>query len=325
MVEMAPGISSVASITERVEFQSNQEKIIMTTTTNIATSASNNPVKELVTPTLSTTILRDAICTELPAKSSLEMGWIREIHLSLLTTPDELDAETDWEADGETNVLMFIAVDHAKPARFEPAVVKAEPGFDYTNAFSRSAVIRSDSRGFEFTFYIDQPCEHVTSLFIYAEPQFGILERAGQLFVGVRLGDLQAFAALTVNGSTQLSMETSAGGNGIMLELVDSRTGERMYPRFVLLPRKFMTALRRAIARQFVEPSQMPLQLQLVTQYSVFFNSNQTTAECWAAARHLSVGKDCPVQRLWIHAYDNFSITEIPDDKLVTRHSDMPL
>jgi hypothetical protein len=179
---------------------------------------------------------------------------------------------------------------------------------------SDSAVIRSDFRGFEFTFYIDEPCEHVTSSFVYAEPQFGILERAGQLFVGVRLGDLQAFAALTVNGAgapdARLSMETSASGNGFMLELVNSGTGERLYPRFVLLPRAFMTALRRAIARQFAAPSQLPLQLLLATHYSAFFNSNQSMDECWAAARHISVGKDCPVQRLWIRALENFMAVE---------------
>jgi hypothetical protein len=313
-VQIASGLNSFASVRERVEFQSNQEIIMMTTTTNIAISAFNKPVKELVIPTHSTTILRDAIYIELAATATLESDWTREIDLRLRTTPDELDEETDSEADGQTEVLMFIAVDHAKPARFEPAVVKAEPGLDYTNALSGSAVMRSDSHGFKFTFYIDEPCDHVTGSFVLAEPQFGILERAGVLFLGVRLGDLQAFAAVTVNAnsSTQLSMATSAVGNGVMLELNDSGTRERMYSRFVLLPRKFMTELRRAIARQFVAPSQMPLQLQLATHYSVFFNSNQTTAECWAAARHISVGKDCPVQRLWIHACDNFSTTEIP-------------
>ena len=254
---------------------------MMTTTTNIATTAFNTPAKELVTPTLSTTTLREAIYIELAAKASLEMDWMRDVHLSLQTTPDEMDAETAWELNRETEVLMFIALDHAKPARFEPAVVKAEPGFDYRDALSGSAVVCSNSSGFEFTFYIDEPCEHITGLFVYAEPQFGILERAGQMIVGVRLGDLQAFAAFTVNAnsSTQLSMETSARGNGVMLELVDSETGERMYGRFVLLPRKFMTALRRAIARQFVAPSQMPLQLQLATHYSVFCNSNQSMDE----------------------------------------------
>ena len=66
-----------------------------------------------------------------------------------------------------------------------------------------------------------------------------------------------------------------------------------------------MTALLRAIARQFAAPSQMPLQLQLATHYSAFFKSNQSMDECWAAARHISIGKDCPVQRLWIRSCDN--------------------
>jgi hypothetical protein len=284
-----------------------------TTTTSIVATASTKSVAEPAIPTRSTTILRDAIYLELAAKASLEMDWVREIHLNL-QAPDELDAETKSEADSVSEVLMFIAVDHAKPARFEPAVVRAEPGFDYTLALSDSAVIRSDFRSFEFTFYIDEPCEHVTSSFVYAEPQFGIVERAGQLFVGVRLGDLQAFAALTVNAAgtpnARLPMETSAGGNGFMLELVNSGTGERIYPRFVLMPRKFMTALRRAIARQLEAPSQLPLQLQLATHYSIIFNSNDSFAECWAAARHISVGKDCPVQRLWIRASENFVAAE---------------
>jgi hypothetical protein len=290
--------------------QSNQENIIMTTTTSIAISAFKKPFKGRVIPTHSTTILRDAIYVELAATASLKGDYGKEMNLRLRTTPDQMDQETDSDGDSETEVLIFIAVDHAKPARFEPAVVKAESGLDYTNAMSRSAVMRSDSRGFEFTFYIDEPCNHITRLFVHAEPQFGILERDGLLFVGVRLGDLQAFAALPVNAKSDTPMETSAGGNGVMLNLVDNGTSERMYSRFVLLPRKFMAALRRAIARQFVTPSQMPLQLQLVTHYHVFFNSNQTTSECWAAARRISVGKDCPAQRLAIHAYDNFSTTE---------------
>ena len=263
-------------------------------TTSIATGGSDKPVSRQANPTRGTIALRDAIYVELAAKASVEMDWIREIHLNL-----QISGELNAEVDSESEVLMFIAVDHAKPARFEPAVVKAEPGFDYTDALSGSAVMRSDCRGFEFTFYIDEPCEHVTGSFIYAEPQFGILERAGLFFVGVRLGDLQAFAAFTVNAESkpQLPMATSAGGNGIMLELVNSETGERMYSRFVLMPRKFMTALLRAIARQFAAPSQMPLQLQLATHYSAFFNSNQSMDECWAAARHISIGKDCPVQR----------------------------
>jgi hypothetical protein len=288
----------------------------MTTTTSIATTPSDKPVARPAIPIRGTTVLPDAIYVQLAAKSSLEMDWAREIHLSL-QTPDESDPEIMSEADNESEVLLFVAVDHAKPARFEPAVVKAEPGFDYTGALNGSAVVRSDCRGFEFTFYIDAPCEHVTNSFVYAEPQFGILERAGLLFVGVRLDDLQAFAALTVNAAgtpnNHLSMETSAAGNGFMLELVDCETGERMYSRFVLLPKKFMSALRRAIARQIAAPSQLPLELQLATHYSAFFNSSQRMAECWAAARQISVGKDCPVQRLWIRAYDNFETFEPAD------------
>jgi hypothetical protein len=284
----------------------------MTTSTSIVTNPPQKPVAEAaILARRSPTALRDSIYLELAAKSSLEMDWIREIHLDLQAA-DESDAETKSEADNESEVLMFIAVDQAKPARFEPAVVKAEPGFDYTLALSGSAVIRSDFSGFEFTFYVDEPCEPVTSSFVYAEPQFGILERAGQLFVGVRLGNLQAFAAFTVNArsNTHLSMETSAGGNGFMMELVNGETGERMYSRFVLLPRKFMTALRGAIARQIAAPSQLPLPLQLATHYSIIFNSNDSFAECWAAARHISVGKDCPVQRLWIRACENFVAVE---------------
>jgi hypothetical protein len=285
----------------------------MTTATSIATTASEETVPQPAIPKRGVTALRDAIYIELAAKASLEMDWIREMHLSLQTS-DESDAETKSEAAIENEVLMFIAVDQVKPARFEPAVVKAEPGFDYTDALSGSAVVRSDFRGFEFTFYIDEPCEHVTSSFVYDEAQFGILERSGLLFVGVRLGDLQAFAALTINAAgspnNNLSMETAAAGNGFMLELVDSATGERMYSRFVILPRKFMSALRRAIARQISTPSQLPLELQLATHYSAVFDSDQSMAECWEAARHISVGKDCPVQRLWIRAFENFVAVE---------------
>jgi len=285
----------------------------MTTSTSIVTNPPRKPVAEAAIPARSPTALRDSIYVELAAKSSLEMDWIREIHLDL-QAPDELDAQTNLEAGNESEVLMFIAVDHAKPARFDPAVVKAEPGFDFTDAFGDSAVIRSDCRGFEFIFYIDEPCEHVTNAFVCGEPQFGMLERAGQLFVGVRLGDLQAFSALTISAvgtpDAHLPMETSAGGNGFMLELVNSGTGERMYSRFVLLSRKFMTALRCAIARQIAAPSQLPLPLQSATHYSIIFNSNDSFAECWAAAQPISVGKDCPVQRLWICAYDDFAAVE---------------
>jgi hypothetical protein len=284
------------------------------TTTGVATTASDKPVARPAIPTCGAAVLRDAIYVELAPKSSLEMDWVREIHLSLQTS-DEWDLEIASEADNASEVLMFIVVDNAKPARFEPAVVKAEPGFDYTDALNGSAVVRSDFRGFAFTFYIDKPCEHVTDSFLYAEPQFGILEQAGVLFVGVRLGDLQAFAALTVNAAgtpnNHLSMETTAAGNGFMLELVDYETEERMYSRFVLLPRKFMSALRRAIARQIAAPSQLPLELHRATHYSAFFHSNQSMAECWAAAGQISVGKDCPVQRLWIHVYDNFEAVEV--------------
>jgi hypothetical protein len=294
------------------------EHLMTTTTTSIATTASDKPVPRPGIPTRGTTVLRDAIYIELAAKASLEMDWIREMHLSL-QTPDESDEETNSEADSESEVLMFIAVDHAKPARFEPAVVKAEPGFDYSGALGGSAVICSDFRGFKFTFYIDEPCEHVTGSFVCAVPQFGILERAGLLFVGVRIGDLQSFAALTVNAAgtsnVHLSMETSAAGNGVMLELVNSRTRERMYPRFVLLPRKFMNALRRAIARQVGAPSQLPLELRLATHYGASFNSNGM-ADCWAAARYISVGKDCPVQRLWIRAFDNIAVVDLLDSEV---------
>ncbi len=288
----------------------------MTTTTTIATITSDKPAAPQTIPALPTSVLSDAIYVELAPKASLDMDGMREIQLNVQTL-DETDAETEAEAANESEVLLFIAVDHAKPARFEPAVVKAEPGFDYIRALGDSAAIRSDLQGFEFTFYIDEPCDHVICSFVYADPQFGILERVGQLFVGVRVGDLQAFAALTVRAAgapnAHLPMESSAGGNGIMLKLVNSATGERMYSRFVLLPKTFMTALRRAIARQLAASNQMPVQLQLATHYSAFFDSDQSMYACWAAARHISVGKDCPVQRIWIRAFESFAVVEEAD------------
>jgi hypothetical protein len=282
------------------------------TTTTLPTNASDRPVAPPTLPTREMIALRDAIYLELAATASLERDWTREIDLSLQNS-DESEEEIGSEGDNQSVVLMFIAVDHAKPARFEPAVVKAEPGFDYTYAPGRSAVVRSDYDGFSCTFYIDDPCEHVTGPFVHGEPRFGILERAGHLFLGVGLGDLQAFTAMTFNAAgnpkAPLSMETSAAGNGFMLELVNSMTGEYLYSRFVLLPRQFMSALRRAIARQVAAPNQLPLQLQRATHYSAFFNANQGVADCWAAARYISVGRDCPVQRLWIRACDDVVVS----------------
>lgn len=290
----------------------------MTTTTTIATIASDKPAAPEPTSALPTSVLSEAIYVELAATASLDMDQMREFQLNLQTL-DETDAETEAEAANAREVLLFIAVDHAKPARFEPAVVKAEPGFDYTRALGNSAAIRSNFRGFEFTFYINEPCDHVICSFVYAEPEFGILERVGQLFVGVRLGELQAFAASTVRGAgtpnAHLPMETSAGGNGIMLRLVNNATDELMYSRFVLLPRKFITALRRAIARQFAAANQMPIELQMATHYSAFFDSEQCMDGCWAAAHHISIGKDCPVQRVWIRAFDSFTMVEGPDSQ----------
>ena len=290
----------------------------MTTATTIATIAFDKPAAPRAIPPLATSILSDAIYLELALIASLDTDELREIKLNVQTVC-EMDGEIYTEAANESEVLLFIAVDHAKPARFESAVVKAEPRFDYNGASGNSAAIRSNCRGFEFTFCIEGPCDHVISSFVYAEPEFGILERVGQLFVGVRFGELQAFAALTVGGAGTLNdhlpMETSAGGNGIMLELVNSETGELMYSRFVLLPRKFMTALRRAIARQLAAPNRMPVELQQAAHYSAFCHSDQSMETCWAVARHISVGKDCPVQRMWIRAFESFTVGEGPDSE----------
>jgi hypothetical protein len=288
----------------------NQEKIIMTTT-NIAITAFDKPVTLPAIPTRGTTALHDAIYIELAAKASLEFDWVRQIDLCLQTS-DESDAEIGSEADDESEVLMFIAVDHVKPIRFVAAAVKAEPGFDYTDALSDSAIVRSDCSGFKYTFYIDEPCECVISSFVHARPRFGILERAGHLFVGVGLDDLQAFAAMAVNAAgtpnAHLSMETSAAGNGFMLELVNHVTGERLYSRFVVLPKRFMAALRRAITRKIAAPSQLPLELQRATSYRAFFHPVISMTDCWKAARHIAVGIDCPVQRLWIRAHHGIAI-----------------
>ena len=230
-----------------------------------APTASDNPAAPQSILGLPNYFLSVAIYLELAPTASLDTDELREINLNVQAI-SEMEGEIYTEAPNESQMLLFIAVDHAKPARFESAVVKAEPLFDRTGGPGNSAAIRSNCRGFEFTLSIDDLCDDVTTSFVYAEPEFGILEPVGQLFVGVRLGELQAFAALTVCGTGtpnhHLPMENSAGGNGIMLQLVHSETGERMYSRFVLLPRKFMTALWRAIARQLAAPSQMPLELQ---------------------------------------------------------------
>jgi hypothetical protein len=282
----------------------------MTTTTSIATTAFDKPVTLPAIPTRSTTSLRNATQIELAPKASLKTGW-REIHLSLRGS-DGLDGKIVPEAYDERQVLLFIAVDHVNPARFEPAVVKAEPGIDYTDALSDSAVVRSDFRGLTYTFYFDNPCEHVKSSFATAEPRFGILERAKHLFVGVGLGDLQAFAAITVNAAerpiARLAMETTAAGNGCMLELVNNVTGQLISSRFVVLPKKFMAALRRAITRQIAVPIQLPLELQMATHYRAFAHSAHSITDCWKAARHIAVGKDCSVQRLSIRAHHGIAI-----------------
>jgi hypothetical protein len=152
--------------------------------------------------------------------------------------------------------------------------------------------------------------------FVQAQSRFGILERAGHLFVGVELGDLQAFAAISVNAAetpiARLSMETSAVGNGFRLELVDYLTGRRLCSRFVILPKRFMAGLRRAITRQIAAPSQLPLELQMATNYRAFVHPARSMTDCWKAARHIAVGFDCPVQRLWIRVCDDVLITEIP-------------
>jgi hypothetical protein len=283
----------------------------MTTTTSIATTAFDKPVTLPAIPRRSTTSLRNATHLELGSKASFATDWHREIDLSLRGS-DGLHWEIVPEAYNERQVLMFIAVDHVKPARFEPAVVKAEPGIDYTDALSDSAVVRSDFRGLTYTFYFDKPCEHVKSSFATAEPRFGILERAKRLFVGVGLGDLQAFAAITVNAAerpiARLAMETSAAGNGCMLELVNNLTGQRLSSRFVVLPKKFMAALRRAIARQIAAPRQLPLELQMTIHYRAFVRSAHSITDCWKAARHIAVGKDCSVQRFSIRAHHGVAI-----------------
>jgi hypothetical protein len=275
----------------------------MTTAITLSTTAPTNPVAQPAMSTNSSKALRDTIYLELAVRARRAMDSVREIELCL-------ESPWDAETDNDAEAILFIAVDSAsKPARFESAAVMAVPGFDFRDAPSGSVIIAADCHAFRYTFFFDEPQDSIVSSFVYAIPQFGILERAGLLFIGVRLGELQAFGSLSVRGAgvpnACLPNKTSPAAYGIMLELVDAGSGDLLYSRFVLLPRKFTSALWRALERQIAAPPGLPLQLQLATNYSAFFKADGRMAECWSAARYISKGTDTPVQRLWIRpCYD---------------------
>jgi hypothetical protein len=276
----------------------------MTTAITPSTTAPTNPGAQPAISTNGSKALRDTIYLELAVRARRAMDSVREIELCL-------ESPWDAETDNDVEAILFIAVDSAsKPARFEPAAVMAVPGFDFRDASSGSVIIAADCHAFRYTFFFDEPQDSIVSSFVYAIPEFGILERAGLLFIGVRLGALQAFGSLSVRGGGSvpnacLPNKTSPAAYGIMLELVDAGSGALLYSRFVLLPRKFTSALWRALERQIAAPPGLPLQLQLATNYSAFFNADGRMAECWSAARYISKGMDTSVQRLWIRpCYD---------------------
>jgi hypothetical protein len=276
---------------------------IMTTAVTLSTTAPTNSVAQPAMSTNSSKGLRDTIYLELAVRARRAMDPVREIELCL-------ESPWDAETDNDAEAILFIAVDStAKPARFESAAVMAVPGFGFRDAPSGSVIIAADCHAFRYTFFFDEPRDSIVNSFVYAIPQFGILERAGLLFIGVRLGELQAFGSLSVRGAgvpnACLPNKSSPAAYGIMLELVDAGSGDLLYSRFVLLPRKFTSALWRALERQIAAPPGLPLQLQLATNYSAFFNADGRMAECWSAARYISKGTDTPVQRLWIRPCDD--------------------
>ncbi len=283
----------------------------MTTAITLSTTAPTEPVAQPAMSTNSSSNgLADSIYLELAVGARRVMDSVRKIELGL---ESPWDAETDDGAEA----ILFIAVDSAaKPARFESAAVMAVPGFDLRDVPSGSVIIAADCHAFRYTFFFDEPRESIVSSFVYAIPQFGILERPGHLFIGVQLGELQAFGSLSVRGARTnacLPNKTSPAAYGIMLELVDAGSGELLYSRFVVLPRKFTSALWRALERQIAAPSGLPIQLQLATNYSVFFKANSQMSECWSAARYISKGTDTPVQRLWVRRCDDSAVGQEMD------------
>lgn len=223
-----------------------------------------------------------------------------------------LKSSDERESDNLVEALIFTAADSEKPARFEPAAVMVRSGFDYRGAPANTAMITANRDGFQFTFFLDHVCECVVDSFVNADSQFGILERGGELFLGVHLGALQSFTALTINSSNVpnafIPDSRSAIGNAITLEVVDAMSGERLYARVVILPKRFTSALHRAIRRQSARPAKLPLQLTLSTHYAAFFNADERMNDCWAAARYISAGTDCPVQSLLIQANNDFEV-----------------
>ncbi len=223
-----------------------------------------------------------------------------------------LKSSVDPESNNIVEALIFTAADSEKPTRFEPTAVMVRSGFDYRCAPANTAMIAANGDGIQVTFFLDHVCGCVIDAFANAESYFGILERGAQLFVGVQLGELQSFTALSIYqaGARNASIldKHTAVGNAITLEVVDSESGERLYARVVILPRRFTNALHRAIRRQSARSAQLPLQLTLATHYELFFNANERMNDCWAAARYISAGTDCPVQSLFIQANNDFEL-----------------
>lgn len=273
----------------------------ITTTSN----GSSNLIADPNTLTGTATCLLEAISLHLGVKSYLDPNFGRESELCLKSS-DDPDSTNIVEA------LIFTAADSEKPARFEPAAVMVRSGFDYRSAPANTAMVAANGDGIQLTFFLDHVCGCVIDAFANADSRFGILERGAQLFVGVQLGELQSFTALSVSQAGARNEYTldkhTALGNAVTLDVVDSESGERLFARVVILPGRFISALYRAIRRQSARSVQLPLQLTLATHYDVFFNANERMNECWAASRYISAGADCPVQSLWIQANNDFEI-----------------
>jgi len=256
----------------------------MSTAITATSNESLIPISDPNTLSGTATCLLEAISLHLGVKSHLHPEFGRELELCLKSSDDP-------ESHNIVEALIFTAADSEKPARFEPAAVMVRAGFDYRSAPANTAMIAANGDGIQVTFFLGQVCGCVIDAFANAESYFGILERGAQLFVGVQLGELQSFTALSVyhagaRNAYILDRHTVIG-NAITLEVVDSESGERLYARVVILPRKFTNALHRAIRRQSARSSQLPLQLSLATHYDVFFNANELMSECWSAARYI--------------------------------------
>lgn len=272
---------------------------------NATTAGSLNPISDPNTLTGTATCLLEALSLYLSVQSYLNPKYGRELELCLKSSDEP-------ESDNQVEALIFTAADSEKPARFEPAAVMVRPGFDYRSAPANTAMIAANRDGIQFTLFLDHVCDCVIDSFVNAESKFGILERGGQLFIGVQLGDLQSFTALTINSANVpnafIPDSRSAIGNTITLEVVDAISGERLYARVVILPKRFTSALHRAMRRQSARSAQLPLQLTLSTHYAVVFAGNERMNDCWAAARYISAGTDCPVQSLLILANNDFEV-----------------